>query len=267
MALISCKECGNQISDQAKSCPHCGCSVESQKPHISNQPQQVRINNNNQPQKGESAVGIIGLILSVFICSPVFSSFGFILCLFGLASKNHKKVCATIGICLSAFGILISVLAPQYLKYVEKAKQENISNESNTNSPASLTTNQNADDGIIDFEKNGCHIKYLRHEISENAAGDKCIVVFYEFTNNSSETTSYIYTFSDQAFQNGIELEKSLFLMDDIEDNRSKDIRPGVSVEVYSLFEPQDDSIVDLEISEWVSFSNKPLDTMKLLLE
>lgn len=267
MSLIACRECGNQISDQAKSCPHCGCPVPPQQPHIPNQPQQVRSNNNNQPQKGESVVGIIGLILSLFICSPVFSFLAFILCLIGLFNKNHKKVCATIGICLSVIGILISILAPQYLKYVEKAKQENISNESNTNSPASLTTNINADDGIIDFEKNGCCLKYLKHEISENAAGDKCIVVFYEFTNNSSETTSYIYTFSDQAFQNGIELEKSIFLMDDIEDNRSKDIRPGISVEVYSLFKPQDNSIVDLEVSEWISLSDKPADTMQLSLE
>ena len=25
MAMIYCKECGKQISDQALSCPHCGC--------------------------------------------------------------------------------------------------------------------------------------------------------------------------------------------------------------------------------------------------
>ena len=29
MALIKCKECGNQISDSAKSCPHCGATVKS----------------------------------------------------------------------------------------------------------------------------------------------------------------------------------------------------------------------------------------------
>lgn len=25
MALIKCKECGNNISDKSKACPHCGC--------------------------------------------------------------------------------------------------------------------------------------------------------------------------------------------------------------------------------------------------
>ena len=28
MALIKCSDCGEQISDRAKQCPHCGCSVD-----------------------------------------------------------------------------------------------------------------------------------------------------------------------------------------------------------------------------------------------
>ena len=31
MALIKCIECGNKVSDQAKSCPECGCPVEPKK--------------------------------------------------------------------------------------------------------------------------------------------------------------------------------------------------------------------------------------------
>ena len=27
MALIYCRECGKQISDQALACPHCGCAL------------------------------------------------------------------------------------------------------------------------------------------------------------------------------------------------------------------------------------------------
>lgn len=38
MALIKCRECGKEISDQAQSCPGCGCPVRIQKP----QPQQQR---------------------------------------------------------------------------------------------------------------------------------------------------------------------------------------------------------------------------------
>lgn len=32
MALIKCHECGQEISDNAKSCPHCGYKTENRKP-------------------------------------------------------------------------------------------------------------------------------------------------------------------------------------------------------------------------------------------
>lgn len=32
MALIYCRECGKQISDQAPTCPHCGCIINGYNP-------------------------------------------------------------------------------------------------------------------------------------------------------------------------------------------------------------------------------------------
>ncbi len=32
MALINCSECGHQVSDKAKTCPSCGCPIETQLP-------------------------------------------------------------------------------------------------------------------------------------------------------------------------------------------------------------------------------------------
>ena len=32
MALINCPECGKEISEKAKSCPHCGCPIEASEP-------------------------------------------------------------------------------------------------------------------------------------------------------------------------------------------------------------------------------------------
>lgn len=31
MALVKCKECGKEISDQATSCPNCGCPIAKNK--------------------------------------------------------------------------------------------------------------------------------------------------------------------------------------------------------------------------------------------
>ena len=50
MALIACKECKQQISDQAKVCPHCGCPVKRQK----------------------SGLGIAGMIVGIVSCMYTF---------------------------------------------------------------------------------------------------------------------------------------------------------------------------------------------------
>ena len=33
MAMINCPECGNQVSDKAKACIHCGCPIEDISPN------------------------------------------------------------------------------------------------------------------------------------------------------------------------------------------------------------------------------------------
>ena len=42
MSLIKCKECGKEISDQASSCPHCGCPINPSA-------QSISVNMNNGP--------------------------------------------------------------------------------------------------------------------------------------------------------------------------------------------------------------------------
>ena len=39
MALITCKECGKQVSDQAASCPHCGAPIKAATPASAQQQQ------------------------------------------------------------------------------------------------------------------------------------------------------------------------------------------------------------------------------------
>lgn len=152
MALIKCPECGMEISDKASACPVCGCpmqpvtaggvSTETQAKASGNnsttasQPQPTPAYQNPVPQpqpvpqkKKESAVGIIGLILSVFFCLPIFPVAGLILCIIALCDKKHSSKCATIGLIICIFSILLGILAPQYMKYAEQATQT----ESNTN--------------------------------------------------------------------------------------------------------------------------------------
>ena len=111
-------------------------------------------------------------------------------------------------------------------------------------------------------------VKYLRHEISENAAGDKVLIVYYDFTNNSKDNESFDYSFSDKCFQNGVELEGSMFHANDETKNSDKEIQPGTTLEVASAFMLGDSmDTVTLEIEPWGSWTNKKLMTLELELE
>ena len=255
MALINCNECGNEISDKAKNCPKCGCpnSFFTEK------------FNTEQPsiKKKESVLGIVGGFLSFIIFSFPLEFLAFILCLFSLRKKDKKQSCAT-------FGLILSVLAMLFHIFILDSDVNN-SKENINNKPVYATQNNTKNeiknDGIINVTVDECTLKYLRHEILKNATGNDCVAVFYEFTNNSDESTACIYKFSDIAFQNGVELDTSLFLLEDYDNNDTKEIKPGISIEVYSLFKHKDMSNIELEVSQFASFDNEPLDKMILSLE
>ena len=256
MALINCMECGTEMSDKAKSCPKCGCpnsyTAESNS-----------IKENKTEKKKESTLGIIGCFLSFIIFSLPCEFLAFILCLFSLRKKDKTQSCAKFGLALSVIVMLFNFLI---LDNEPKEQKNDVENK-----PVSVTQNETKNkienDNIINVTYDNCTLKYLRHEILKNATGDDCVAVFYEFTNNSEESTACIYKFSDIAFQNGIELDTSLFLLEDYDNNDTKEIKPGISIEVYSLFKHTDMSNIELEVFPFVSFDNEPLDSMILSLE
>lgn len=251
MALINCNECGNEVSDKAKSCPKCGCPVTIETRYAT------------MEKNKENTLGIIGCVLSFLVFNFLIEFVAFMLCLFSLRDKYKKQSCAK-------FGLILSVLAMLFHIFILDSDTDS-SKENFNNKPVSITQNstknETKNDGIINATVDGCTLKYLRHEILKNATGDDCVAVFYEFTNNSKESTACIYKFSDIAFQNGVELDESLFLLEDYDNNNAKEIKPGVSIEVYSLFKHKDMSNIELEISPLVSFDNEPLDAMILSLE
>lgn len=66
MALISCPECGKQISDKVNACPHCGypMSVESQDPPS---PQQVEVVSVKIEPKNRKRILIGGVVAVAFV--------------------------------------------------------------------------------------------------------------------------------------------------------------------------------------------------------
>ena len=185
-----------------------------------------------------------------------------------ICKKRQSKTWRTVGIILMILFVLGIIGNMEEEPNESKTNQTEISKESiEENVPAPITKNEEKKTDIIDFTKNDCSLKYLRHEYKENVFGEECLAVYYLFTNNSTESVAYLYTFTDKAFQNGIELEKSFFILEDEDDNSSKEIKPGYSAEVYSLYKPKDKTSLELEVTEWISLNNKVLDSMILSLE
>lgn len=264
-----CQTCGNPCNSTANVCPRCGTRFQTF--HMQANLQYIA-RPQPQPANGFGITGmVLGIIAVCFSCITFGGSVGIIGLIFsaiGMRKKFKNKGTAIAGLVLNIVAILIAGYLLTYFDNNNENDSVQTNKTQSENTPVPLTqTTTSSDDGIIDVEYDGCTLKYLRHEIKKNCADEDCLVVYYQFANNSDETKSYLYTFSDEAFQHGVELDESYFLLDDAEDNRAKDIKPGASVEVFSLFKPKDNSVVELEVDEFISFDSKKLDSMQLSLE
>ena len=269
MAITDCKKCGEKIRIVPETvgndsqglpiihriayCDNCRIKYDLDYTQI-----EKTSNASKKEEKKYSTLSVWALVLSLF---GITSFIAFILALVDLCQNDKSKKHAGSWFALIFTGLYAFVL------FFNQSDVGNTTNLTNDLNPAPIHNSVSVDDGIIEISTNGCSLKYLRHEFVENALGDKCLAVYYEFTNNSNESKAFYTTFSDKAFQNGIELSNSFFTVDDSEYNNTKDIKPGITVEVYTLFKTSDNSVVELEVSPWVSFNEKPLDTMKLSLE
>ena len=123
-------------------------------------------------------------------------------------------------------------------------------------------------DDIIDVDCGDFHVKYLKHEITKDKSGQKCLAVYYEFTNNSKENKAFIYALSDKCFQNGVEVEKTFFHINDETENAGKEIKPGKTITVCSGFVLKDEKTdIELEIGEWITLKDTPDDKMTLSIK
>lgn len=85
--------------------------------------------------------------------------------------------------------------------------------------------------------------------------GNPAIQITYSWTNNSEETTSPFATILETAFQDGVEMD--LAIVDFETSDGMKEVRPGATIDVDAVFELTSDSVVEFELSEWLSFDNE----------
>ena len=80
MALISCKECSNKISDKAVACPSCGCPTDGSVITIPRSDYQASSNSSSSSGGCSTVLGGIAMIAGGgFICLIAFKVFNFII--------------------------------------------------------------------------------------------------------------------------------------------------------------------------------------------
>lgn len=109
----------------------------------------------------------------------------------------------------------------------------------------------------LSFECDTFKVDYIKHEVSKDYEGKPCLLYYFTFTNKGEEATSALVTSYLQFFQNGIELETAITdtASDEI-NNYMKDIKTGVSLDCCVAISLTDESDVEVEASELISFDN-----------
>ncbi len=92
---------------------------------------------------------------------------------------------------------------------------------------------------------------------TQDVGGEKCVVVTYEFTNNSDENAAFMYKISAKPFQSGIELTQPLMIDGINFDDESREIKSGTTLSLDIAYILKDESDIELELDKWISFSEK----------
>lgn len=117
MALIKCKECGKEISNQAKVCPNCGCPVGTSSaqlvypqgsPYGATSQRSTYAGQNKSASAGKnSGMSIVAFILSILGCTSIIA---LILAIVDLTKKDgRKKGFSIAAVIISCIWLLIAV--------------------------------------------------------------------------------------------------------------------------------------------------------------
>lgn len=101
------------------------------------------------------------------------------------------------------------------------------------------------------------HVKYIESTVAKDYDGNDALIVHYQFTNNSEETTNAAASIYVEVFQDGVQLDTAIMSEDYGGDNEWKDIRPGTTIDVYCAYELTSTSAVEIEITEYMSLSDE----------
>lgn len=112
-----------------------------------------------------------------------------------------------------------------------------------------------AEGDSIDITNEKFTIHYTKHTISKDFGGSPCLLVYYDYTNNSTAASSAMVDVNLQAYQNGTALSAAIpETNEEAIDMFMEEIEPGRTVNVCQAFSLNDESDVTLQAGEAFSF-------------
>ncbi len=97
------------------------------------------------------------------------------------------------------------------------------------------------------------HIKITKSEPAKNYNGDPLTRIYFEFTNNTGEATSFIGATDFRVMQDGIELDYTYTFDVPEEDNDTVDVAPGETITVARCYYNRTDSPMTVEFYDFLS--------------
>lgn len=240
-------------------------------------------------KKGESIFGIIGMIFSFIFCNILFPFVGLVLSIIGLCSKTKKSVCGTIGLIVSIVAIIFNIFAPEFLKYVDQARQNSLTlqesqntennqheedNPDNDNSPIQQEDNnkpveENKQDNIFRkgeiAELDGVQVTLLDYRESNGSEyntpsdGNVFMLVEFEISNNTEKEIAVSSMLSFEAYADDYTLNYSLSALMEKDGNQlDGTIAAGKKMKGWVGWEvPNDYQNVEIHFTDNVWSSNK----------
>lgn len=120
---------------------------------------------------------------------------------------------------------------------------------------------------ILDNDLQETSVKIVNYSLDVDYSGEEVLIVDYEFYNGEDKAKSFATTFTDKAFQNGIECDSMVIMGNDSEIDLNKslnDIQPGVSCIITKAYKLNDKSDVEISVTGWISDDEYLKETIKL---
>lgn len=138
-------------------------------------------------------------------------------------------------------------------KSVEDEINNSLNNMDSDSSSASAPEATESD--TLNLTTDKFTIKYKKHTITKDFAGNPCIMIYYDYTNHSSSASSAMVDVSLKAYQHGEICDAAIpENNDDAIDHYTAEIQPEQTVTVCQAFTLTDESDVTVQAQEAFTF-------------